>query len=94
MKKILIGLSFIIMLCLCSCGDSLSSREYKSMNIIKNHFPNSEVHVIHGEQFKYIVKDSNEDVWYVECMNSGDDEISYMVRVFKINKEKVERWGN
>lgn len=78
MKIIVLALA---MVCLVGCGfSSVRCRQ----SVAKKY--GAEVQVIPGEQFKFIARDTNGAIWFVETMNTGNAEISSEVLLFSPQK--------
>jgi len=77
MKKILSILPLTIILCGCGGNDPIGAR-----NSVLEAFPNSEITVIPGRVYHFIVRDTNGAIWAVECVNMHDVKISSMAQLF------------
>lgn len=81
MKKIKLLLITLTLILLSSC-DALDNEE--CLLSVKDEFPNAiEIIAPVGEKYKFIVKDSDEFIYYVETMNQFDAEVSKTVLIFK-----------
>jgi hypothetical protein len=54
----------------------------ESLKNIQDNFKNAEIKNIPGSQYRFIVKDTNNIIWYVECLNMFDNNVSGSVEIF------------
>ena len=61
------------------------SSELRCLNSVKNEFrydKNVEISTIPGIRWKFLVRTSSGEIWYVETLNGNDDEVTDKVRIF------------
>ena len=49
---------------------------------VQNTFPGGKVVVLGRDGYKFVVKDKDGSVWYVETMNSSDTNITKKIQLF------------
>jgi hypothetical protein len=81
MKRILplIVIAVITLLTGCRQGDPIAAR-----NAVMKEYPDGDIADLpgYGTNYKYIVRDTNGAVWYVDCLNYKDDNISGKTMIF------------
>lgn len=73
---------FILFLLIITLGCD-SSTDYKTLKSIQKEFPNSKIEVLKGYRFKFLVKDSEGKIWYIEALNASNEDISYKKEIFQ-----------
>lgn len=76
---IFITVIFISIVFLAGCGDAHD--QYACYMSVKEKFPNSEVTRIPDANYKFIVKKEDGSLFYVETMNSFNDNVSKTEKV-------------
>jgi hypothetical protein len=76
MKKVINIIPLTVFLCGCG-GNPINAR-----NEVLNTFPNSEITPLSGKAYQFIVRDTNEAIWEVNCLNFMDDKISAKTQLF------------
>lgn len=57
-----------------------------SLNYIQQAFPNSEVATIPGDKYEFIVRDTNNAIYYVACLSGDNDNITDSVKILPAKK--------
>lgn len=75
MKKILLAITLIASLAGCSGFDKNACRE----SVVKQF---NTQNVVEVKEYRYVVKDNQGNLWYVEVMNGNDTNITKKIPIF------------
>lgn len=73
-------LFIVLLLCLISCGTS----PYNARKNVEAEFPNSTVYNLPDHRNSFIVVDSIGNIYYVNCFNMTDNDITYMTKIHNV----------
>ena len=83
MKKIVIIFSLLAVL-LCSCK---GNNKIECFNTVQKAYPESEIRIIPGHSWSFLVRHPEGTVLYIRTMNYTNTDISHSTILFKANKE-------
>ena len=66
----------IVLLSVLLCVGCSGYNQNTCYDEVKKAYPNSEVVMIPGEKYRFIVKNNSGDIIYVETMNIGDGKVT------------------
>lgn len=78
MSKLLLSLFVVLSFLITGCGISpITARQ-----TVVETYPEADIINIPGQSYKFIVRDTNGSIWWVETMNSLNDKISNKTKLF------------